>query len=124
MRFFYIDTENVGARAWCPYLYQLRKSDVVILVYTQNSKTITVKNVPLINSALCRFESLFSDCGTSNALDFVLVSDLSRRTVTAKKSQFFIVSEDHGYDSVIEHLHKRLVNVNRIASLSSVFINR
>lgn len=113
MRFFYIDTENVNADTWCNCLGELRRTDVVVVVYTIHSRQIPARFIECIQRSACKFKLIEVDSGTKNALDFVLVSYLTERCISAKKSEHVIISSDRGYDAAINHLRSRFFNVRR-----------
>lgn len=101
MRIFYIDGENRSPKFWCEALSQLNASDEVIVFYTDQSGKIPIRYLDAIKNCKCKLKSINVKTGTPNALDFILVSYLSQRILTAKKSEHVIVSCDSGYDIII-----------------------
>lgn len=124
MRYIYIDSENIGCDRWCPCLDYLEKLDTVFVFYTENSKPIKVSNLGYVHNCKANIELVEVQCGRQNALDFILVSYLSRKTLTAVKSRHIIVSGDTGYDTVVDHFRKEKLNVVRLGKLQEEFKNR
>lgn len=85
MRYFYIDTENISSKLWIESLSQMRKTDTVILFYTQNSNMVSIEQLAYVNKTAAKLEYIKVDNGIKNALDFVLVSELSTRAASASK---------------------------------------
>lgn len=112
-KFIYIDSENVGAYNWYSIIKYLKPSDTLVLIYTENSRHLDM--VTLANNGFpkCNVEFIRAKTGTPNALDFVLVSELTKHVISAPKSKHLIISNDQGYIPVIHHLREKcLVSKN------------
>ncbi len=120
MRYFYIDTENVGCKAWCRNIDILNGNDVVVLMHSLSSNLVDIKYVPLIRNAKCKIFVVEVKTGTKNAMDFVLVSELSKRAASAKKSIHVIISNDKGYTPVIDYWNLQGVKVCQFDGINFV----
>lgn len=123
MRCVYVDTENVSTKNWVSCLRGLSKQDVVYLVYTQNSKQIPIWNIEQVIECEARIRVVEAKCGSPNALDFVLVSVLSSRVVKAPKSYHVILSNDKGFDAVVEYHVRNGSHVCRVTSGSELALS-
>ncbi len=52
--------------------------------------------------------------GVKNALDVILMNDLSDRMIEEKNAEYFIVSDDGDYDNYIQEKQKRKISINKI----------
>lgn len=118
MRIFYIDYENRPAKVWCNYIDHLPASDEVILYFSEKAPTIPIKWLSHILSAKCKWKTIEAEVGTCNALDFRLISDLSQRVLTAKKSEHIIISCDQGYDVIVRKLSNDGYKVMRLEAIN------
>lgn len=113
---FYIDTENVPSSLWSGVFQQLSCCDAVNLYVTNSTlrQEITLATMRFLLNKLQYVNFIDCQVGCKNALDFILISDLSRNVVTAKKTYHVIVSNDHGYDGAVERLVSLGYNVSRV----------
>ena len=119
MRYFYIDTENVKAQDWCYTLHRLEATDVVYLFISDKSCQMPIDTFSDIQECKAKVEIISVTNGVQNGMDFVIVAKLSRQSVTATKSQHFILSKDNGFDAAILYLSKLQVKVSRKDTLSA-----
>lgn len=117
MRYFYIDTENRPATSWISGLQQLKSTDKVFIVYTKNSSRIPVELFPVARECKADIITIEAQTGTCNALDFVLVTLMGQKALTAAKSAHIVISADKGYDASVTYLSKTGVCAIRAASL-------
>jgi hypothetical protein len=111
---YLVDTENVNS-TWKELLPELTKNDRLILFYTANSPHISYADMGFIIQYPDSFEMM--ECYTgNNGLDFQLVSYLGFLLKTAAKTEYVIVSNDTGYDSVIRFWNDRERSVSRLTS--------
>jgi hypothetical protein len=115
---YLVDTENVNS-TWKELLPELTKNDRLILFYTANSPHISYADMGFIIQYPDSFEMM--ECYTgNNGLDFQLVSYLGFLLKTAAKTEYIIVSNDTGYDSVIRFWNDRERIVSRLTSAQLV----
>lgn len=110
---YLVDTENVGT-AWKVLLDKLTKQDKLILFYTDHSPCISYTDLRYILDYAGQFDMIKCYAG-KNGLDFQLVSYLGFQLKTASKTTYMIISNDHGYDSVIKFWAEREGNVSRVS---------
>jgi hypothetical protein len=104
---------------WKELLPELTKNDRLILFYTANSPHISYADMGFIIQYPDSFEMM--ECYTgNNGLDFQLVSYLGFLLKTAAKTEYVIVSNDTGYDSVIRFWNDRERLVSRLTSAQLV----
>ena len=108
---YLVDTENVGT-AWKEILPQKSQKDVIILFYTEHSPGISYMDLNVIREYPLSFDMILCYAG-KNGLDFQMVSYLGYLIKTAPKSEYIIVSNDTGFDSVVKFWTDREVEVCR-----------
>lgn len=120
-KIFLVDTENVGTR-W-KHLFEIASStDKIILFYTDNTPHLSYTDLEIIKSNCDRFT--MEKCYTgNNALDFQLISYMGYHMKSSTKSQFIIVSNDCGYDSVIHFWKDRGRDIIRMKTIELDNIN-
>ena len=121
---FYIDFENIGSIGLVG-IESLTENDCVRIYYSNNPNIDmhTVEN--MINSpAKIQFVKLpdsLKMMNLSNALDIVLLTDISRIAGTLGSNYAVVISNDKGYDSVISELNQtnQTNNILRSDSIKS-----
>ena len=108
---YLVDTENVGT-AWKEILPQKSSKDVIILFYTEHSPGISYTDLNVIREYPMSFDMILCYPG-KNGLDFQMVSYLGYLIKTAPKSEYIIVSNDTGFDSVVRFWSDREIEVCR-----------
>lgn len=108
---YLIDTENVGT-AWKDILPIKNSIDQILLFYTENSPYISYADLGVILQYPNAFEMIKCNTG-KNGLDFQLVSYLGYLLKTASKSNYIIVSNDTGFDSVVKFWQERGMSILR-----------
>ena len=88
--------------------------DRVILVYTNNSNDLKFPLFDKISELDIPIQFLKCVCGSTNALDFQLVSYLGYLIHDDPSQTYYIVTNDAGYDSVISFWRNRGVDILRI----------
>ena len=123
MKYYFIDTENVGDNG-LEGIEKLKTNDKVILFVRQGnnlSKNIRrrIKDVK-VNVEIKEFHT-----HTKNAMDFNIVAYLGYLVATDKSALFYIVSRDAGYQAAIEILKSIIpdVKIELISSICSNFFN-
>lgn len=119
MNYYFLDYENVHADGF-KGAGSLKENDVVCVMYTDQSRNVTFDIIEEINNRGARIESYRAGTGSKNALDFQLSSYLGYVIGKNEKKQYqyFIISEDTGYDRVVEFWKGRGVSIKRMANLS------
>jgi hypothetical protein len=118
MNYYLIDFENVGADGIKDF-NGITEGDAFIIFYSENRKNITIDIMEHISSMKLQFKSFKVDVGTKNALDFQLSSYLGYVIGSDPSSNFYIVSNDKGYDCLCSYWSHMGTYVSRI-SMNSV----
>lgn len=112
---YLIDTENVGT-IW-KNLIGDEKKDKVYVFYTEQSPRISYDDFKQLLDLPRKIE-LIKCCAGRNALDFQLVSFLGHLLAKSKmkSEQYYIVSNDKGFDPVCEFWTERGYKVERMSA--------
>ena len=133
MNCYYIDYENVLSGG-LEGIEDLKKNDKVYLLYSQNANTMKMQIVEKLNKSKADVEFLDIKCLGQNALDFQLCVLMGSQIGHFRGTNLnvFIVSKDHGYDSVkngvsdllSETLKKRNISlsISRITTINGINI--
>lgn len=108
---YLVDTENVGS-AWKELLPQKGSKDLIILFFTEHSPGISYYDLDIIRQYPSSFDMIECIPG-KNGLDFQLVSYLGYLIKTAPKTDYIIVTNDTGFDSVVKFWNQREMSVVR-----------
>lgn len=108
---YLVDTENVGS-AWKELLPQKGSKDLIILFFTEHSPGISYYDLDLIRQYPSSFDMIECIPG-KNGLDFQLVSYLGYLLKTAPKTDYIIVTNDTGFDTVVKFWNQREMSVVR-----------
>lgn len=115
MNYYLIDYENVRI-ADINVLSGLDDGDKVIIFYSDVCKNGNLDFIANINLKNAEFRCQKVNIGTKNALDFQLSSQFGYWVgVASKDTNFYIISNDKGYDCLIAYWKAKNVNVSRIA---------
>lgn len=100
---YLVDTENVPSK-WIPLFDNLGVDDKIILFYTSNSSRYPLEIVDLCVKN--REKLVFVKCfnGHANALDFQLAAVNGYLFKEDPTAEYVVVSEDGGYDGMIEFM--------------------
>lgn len=109
---YMVDTENVSS-SWRMMLDEMTKNDVLYLFYTEHSPGIGYADFREIMDSEIQPEMISCYPG-KNGLDFQLVSYLGYLLKSAGKTEYFIISNDMGYDSVIHFWTEQGYKVSRM----------
>lgn len=119
MKVFYIDFENVkddGLNG----IAKLNSDDVVRIYYSEDAQKITFGTHRRISESPAHIEysRMSKDLkGVKNALDVILMKDMSERIVEEKSCDFYIVSNDSDYDNYIEEKRKNKISIEKISQI-------
>ena len=121
MNYFLVDYENVWG-AGLEGIDDLTEDDVVVIFYSDKADTLTFDLHNSINASPAAFYYQKVTVGEKNALDFQLCSYLGfliRDTlnVSDEPSEYYIVSNDHGFAMMSEYWEKNGVRVNNVSNL-------
>lgn len=118
-KIYLIDTENVGS-VWKVLLEQMGKNDSLLLFYTENSPGISYPDLRLILDVQKKLDSKNFEmipCHTGrNGLDFQLVSYLGYLIRLAPKTEYYIISNDSGYDACVKFWKERDIKISRLTA--------
>ena len=107
-----IDSENVGS-TWTSLLQKDEKFELYICV-TENAKSLNFTLLKQLTDEH-KYKVNIIECKPGkNSLDFYLSSYLGYLIGKNKHSSYIVVSQDSGYDSVIEYWNKEGYDVKRI----------
>ena len=110
---YLIDTENVGS-TWTSLLKNDDRIDLFIFV-TANAKNLNYSLLREITENRRRNNIKIIDCEVGkNSLDFYLSSYLGYLIGKDKHSEYVIVSQDTGYDHIVEYWKKEGVPTRKI----------
>jgi hypothetical protein len=116
MSVFLIDYENVGVKGLMG-ISSLNEEDKVYLLYSKNADTLTFEMHEMMNNSKAEIKCIKADVGTKNALDFQLSSKLGYLVAANKKEQFYVVSDDSGFDCVVKFWTKDGCKIERVSNL-------
>lgn len=111
---YFIDSENVGFTWLDPIFKELKGNDRIFLFYTDNSPKIPYEKLEQLSSVMKQIHIVYCYEGP-NALDFQLCTYLGYLMKSGPKSEYIIVSNDHGYDAVVQFWKSKDKIVKRTA---------
>ncbi len=109
---YLIDSENVGKK-WIKHLPELRRSDRVVVFC---SDKITCTQEDLEGHENLKDKVTFVTCtnGRANAMDFCIVFWIGYHARTAPKTQYIVISNDKGFDAILEQDCIQNLRISRI----------
>lgn len=111
---YLIDSENVASH-WVGHVKFASAQDRLIIFWSRNCKGIPFGALEQFLELYPKEQVDFVECYTGpNSMDFHIVAKLGQLATRAPKTQFVIVSNDTGYDAVINHLNDEGVSVVRL----------
>ncbi len=109
---YFIDSENVNEK-WIDEFPELDKNDQIKVFYTDKSANISPAKLDKILSDSINLK--WVECFTGkNALDFQLVSDLGYSIGRRSNDSYVIVSNDKGYEAVVNYWVIKGIDVTRL----------
>lgn len=117
-KIFLIDMENVGCNSLTGYELLAPRDEIHLFIGRCTDK---IKTDFLANMQKKQIKVVYHDIivNGKNALDFQITSFLGVLVSTKKNADFYIVTEDKGYDSSIlflkDHFNKRKIHIQRIS---------
>ena len=115
---FLIDYQNVH-NTGLNGIEELTSSDRLILFLKENDTFSAVNHIKLEQAPVQR-EYIFVAPNTKNALDFQLVASLGLRCAANPEEEYYIVSNDQGYDAAITFLKNQGYKVTRRYNLKNL----
>ena len=124
MTYFLIDYENIHSEE-IKDLENFKDGDTLIIFYSNQCRKISLDVLDF--SKRITYQIFKASVGTKNALDFQLSSYLgyligkNSLQDTKKDTNYYIVSNDQGYDRLCEYWQKNFsVNVGRISTQATL----
>ena len=120
MNIYFIDSENVN-KDYIDDLELLSRGDRVIVFVSEMSHKLDYWSVSKIIKAKSRFQVVNCLCGAKDALDKQLISYVGFEVRMNKKCNYYIISNDKGFD-VLEPFWEQIGrNVKRYDSIRESF---
>lgn len=101
MAAYLIDFENVKSEG-IKGILQLTENDTVIIFYSVNADTLTFETMDMIFNSKAKLQKYKIIHGGKNSLDFQLTTYLGYLIHEGKDNCFYIISNDHGFQHVVE----------------------
>ena len=111
-----IDFENVNLNGIAG-IKKLGAQDSVYFFFNNKSKIDFNTHIVLEKLECEKVYQLVSG-NTKNALDFLLVERLGELVVNDNEAEYFIISNDGGFDAVVKHLRAKNISVARKKSIA------
>ena len=120
MSIYLIDTENVQTK-FVQLIDSLDSGDTIMLFMIQDKHNMSLHIDDILNIKQKNITIEVIDCysgkAKKNALDFQLVSYLGYMVSNQDRQRYVIVSNDSGFDPVVEFWKDRLnIDIERIAT--------
>lgn len=109
---YLIDTENVGS-TWTNLLKENSKKMDLYVFVTENAKNLNFKLLHELTNTKVNLKIIDCEIG-KNSLDFYLASYLGYLIGKNASSSYVVVSQDNGFDHVIEYWNLQGIKVERI----------
>jgi len=119
MKIFYIDFENVKDSG-LNGIAKLNSEDIVRIYYSEDANKITFGTHRRIIESPAKFEyvRMRQDLkGVKNALDVILMKELSERMTQENSAEFYIVSADGDFDNYIQEKKKKKISISKITEV-------
>lgn len=115
-RYFYVDYENVGVNG-LNGIAKLSETDNVFIYYSEEHSTMTIGTHRRINQSQANIQFVLINMPIKNAIDCKILFDIELLSKENKLSEFFIVSNDTGYDKPIKLFTNSKIQIKRIPEL-------
>lgn len=117
-----IDTENVSSNT-LDAATTLTEEDLLILPESTSSFKITLSQAKKLLDSKCEIKTIHAENGTPNAMDFVIVSELSYLMGFMQAETYAIISNDKGYTPVATLWQSRGVDIRLVGGIKSLHLN-
>lgn len=107
MRYFCVDTENVGDYGFIKEM-KVTSNDSIVLFVSERLKRVKLEDLKLINMSGAKlvYEDVYT--GEENALDFQLIACLALKLTNSEESyEYYIVSNDNDYIIPAKYLSEK-----------------
>ena len=112
MAIYLVDMENIP-HAWGKLLDACADGDRFVLFYTEQVTQVPITLMEKVTASPAAME--YVRCrGGANGLDFQLVTEMGYRVAKDPSAEYIIVSQDHGFDVVIDYWSERGVRTRRM----------
>lgn len=112
MAIYLVDMENIP-HAWAKLLDACTESDCFVLFYTEQVHQVPIAVMEKVTRSPVAMD--YVRCrGGMNGLDFQLVTELGYRVAKDPGAEYIIVSQDHGFDVVVDYWSERGVRAKRL----------
>lgn len=112
MAIYLVDMENIP-HAWGKLLDACTDRDRFVLFYTEQVSQVPITLMEKVTGSPAAVEYIRCRGGT-NGLDFQLVTEMGYRVARDPSAEYIIVSQDHGFDVVVDYWNERGVPTRRI----------
>lgn len=121
MNYYLIDFENIHSEG-LEKLKDIKSNDTIIIFYSDSCKNISLDNLSPILNKQVSYKSFKVSIGTKNALDFQLASYLGYLISKEPSANYYIVSNDKGFDCLLDYWEKFSINVEKIKTQAQVIV--
>lgn len=118
MAIYLIDYENTGVKG----LYgieKLQEDDLIVVFYGPKTGAVPFDDHVRISSAVSHVEYIKTSKTAKNYLDFQLTTYLGYLVAHTGVKEYYVVSKDSGYDSVIDFWRGRGITIVRRENISA-----
>lgn len=119
MNYYLVDYENVKTQG-LNGVNKLPEEDVVCIFYSENADNLTFGLHRRLNESKANIIFQKVEVGHKNALDFQLSSYLGYiiRENENKPYDYYVVTKDKGYESLVNYWRKKKVNVSLVVDVA------
>lgn len=119
MNYYLVDYENVKTQG-LNGVNKLSEEDTVCIFYSENADSLTFGLHRRLNESKANIIYQRIEVGHKNALDFQLSSYLGYiiHENINNPCDYYIVTQDKGYESLINYWKKRKINVNLVLNVA------
>ena len=121
MNYYLIDFENIHSEG-LEKLKDIKPNDTIIIFYSDSCKNISLDNLSPILNKQVSYKSFKVSIGTKNALDFQLASYLGYLIGKEPSANYYIVSNDKGFDYLLDYWERFSINVEKIKTQAQVIV--
>lgn len=125
MNFYLVDYENVKTHG-LDGVNKLTSEDAVYIFYSEKADSLTFGLHRRLNESKATIQFQKVEVGTKNALDFQLSSFLGYlicQNQGQENCNFYIVTKDNGFASLITYWARKKINISIVADVSKQFTN-
>lgn len=116
-RYYLIDYENVH-QTGLNGIENLTENNIVVIFYTENAETLTFSLYEKLVQCKAEIQLCKVQCGGKNALDFQLSSYVDYIIGKNPSAEYYIVSNDRGYEYVRNFWKEKNVIINMSADIA------